>query len=69
MTERPIGSTFDDPKNGKIQVVEGTTSCEGCIYADMEQRRVYCDILFTGYCHEGFRSDKKNVIFKHVDNE
>lgn len=64
MTERPIGSIFDDPKYGKIQVVEGTSTCRGCIYADMEHRSVNCDILFTGYCHEHFRSDKKNVVFK-----
>lgn len=69
VTERPIGSTFDDPKYGKIQVVEGTTSCRGCIYENMDHRVVNCDILFTGYCHKDFRSDKKNVIFKHVDNE
>lgn len=66
MTERRIGSTFDDPNYGKLQVVEGTTSCEGCVYADMEYRIVNCDIIFTGYCHEGFRSDKKNVVFKRI---
>lgn len=69
MTERPIGSTFDDPQYGKIQVVEGTLSCEGCIYADRVNRIVHCDILFTGYCHEAFRSDHKNVTFKKLGNE
>ena len=69
MTERPIGSTFDDPIYGKIQVVEGTTTCRGCIYANMEDRIVHCDIIFTGYCHKHFRSDKKNVRFIHVDND
>lgn len=67
MTERTIGSTFDDPKYGKIQVVEGTTSCEGCVYADMLRRSVMCNMVLTGYCHEAFRSDKKNVVFKHVE--
>lgn len=66
MTERPIGSTFDDPNYGTLQVAEGTTSCRGCIYANMENRIVHCDILFTGYCHEAFRSDHKNVIFKKI---
>lgn len=69
MTERPIGSTFDDPIYGTLQVAEGTTSCRGCIYANMEDHIVHCDIIFTGYCHEGFRSDKKNVIFKQYKNE
>lgn len=69
MTERPIGSTFDDPKYGKIQVVEGKTTCEGCIYADMLNRNVICNMLLTGYCHKAFRSDKKNVIFKSLNNE
>lgn len=66
MTERPIGSTFDDPKYGKIQVVEGGNNCEGCVYADMLRRSVVCNMVLTGYCHEGFRSDHKNVIFKKI---
>lgn len=69
MTERPIGSTFDDPKYGKIQVVEGGDNCEGCVYADMLRRSVMCNMVLTGYCHKAFRSDKKNVRFIHVNNE
>lgn len=69
MTERPIGSTFDDPKHGTLQVVEGGSSCTDCAYADMKGRIVDCNILNTGYCHEGFRSDHKNVIFKPYKNE
>lgn len=66
MTERPIGSTFIDPKYGRLLVVEGSDSCEGCVYADMKHREVNCFPPFTGYCHERFRSDKKNVVFKRM---
>lgn len=64
MTERPIGSIFDDPKYGILQVTEGGETCEGCVYADIKAGIFDCNTQNTGYCHEAFRSDHKSVIFK-----
>lgn len=61
---KPIGEIFEYYKL-KLQVIEGET-CEGCFF---ESEGALCLNYRgnTGYCCSDVREDRKNVIFKRID--
>lgn len=67
MTERPIGSVFEHPKYGKLEVIEQQNGlvCKGCAFRPFLEIGS-CPDIHTGFCHSYFRSDHKKVIFKKI---
>lgn len=61
---RPIGEIFKFYQL-KLQVIE-SEACEGCFFENDEPFCLQCR-YYTGYCSSDVREDRKNVIFKRID--
>lgn len=61
---RPVGSVFNHPKHGLLQVVE-SFSCYGCVFYNKVQYIGLCCLAdnSVGLCSRQ-REDEKSVIFK-----
>lgn len=62
MTERPIGSTFMDPKFGPLVVI-AADGCEGCVYNTDKGKSCLPDSIIAGPCDSIRRMDKTGAIF------
>lgn len=63
---RPVGSVFNHPQYGLLQVVE-QGNCEGCIF-EANPLLCLCDTVM-GLCGSMLRADGKEVIFKPYKND